>query len=92
VVLHYAAGLSALPGLLEPLRRLLPEPAGALAGAGTDAGAGPAFHQALLTGSALVFHTEMPWPVFQALGRAFLQGARAMHRRADTQPDAGATR
>ena len=38
VVLHYAAGLSALPGLLEPLQRLLPEPAGALAGAGTDAG------------------------------------------------------
>ena len=92
VVLHYAAGLSALPGLLEPLQRLLPEPAGALAGAGTDAGAGPAFHEALLTGSALVFHTEMPWPVFQALGRAFFQGAREMHRRADSQPDSGAAK
>jgi hypothetical protein len=90
VVLHYAAGLSALPVLLEPLQRLLPEPAGALAGAGTDAGSGPAFHEALLTESALVFHTEMPWAVFQALGRAFLQGAREMHRRAESEPDAGA--
>ena len=90
VVLHYAAGLSALPVLLEPLQRLLPEPAGTLAGAGMDAGAGPAFHEALLTESALVFHSEMPWAVFQALGRAFLQGAREMHRRAETEPEGAA--
>jgi hypothetical protein len=84
--------LSALPGLLGPLQRLLPEPAGALAGAGTDAGAGPAFHETLLTGSALVLHTEMPWAVFQALGRAFLQGAREMHGRAESEPEAGAAK
>lgn len=89
-VLHYAAGLSALPVLLAPLQRLLPEPAGAMAGAGTDAGAGSAFHETLLTGSALVFHTEMPWSVFQSLGRAFFHGVREMHRRAETEHDAGA--
>jgi hypothetical protein len=90
VVLHYAAGLSALPVLLEPLQRLLPEPAGTLAGAGTDAGAGPAFHEALLTESALVFHSEMPWAVFQSLGRAFFEGARAMRRHAETEPEGAA--
>ena len=89
VVLHYATGLSALPVLLEPLRRLLPEPAGAMAEAGTDAGAGPAFHETLLTGSALVFHTEMPWSVFQTLTRAFFQGAREMHRRAEEERASG---
>jgi hypothetical protein len=75
VVLNYTTGLAALPALLEPLRRR----ADSLKRDTLPPAASPAFHETLLTGSALVFHTEMPWPVLRALAAAAFEGIREMH-------------